>query len=79
MADKPIHPRVNLTPSQAAAALGAWLDGPPVVHEVTPMTGGCVDTVLEIVWLDPLELDWVYGDDEEFLDEEYFEIEDSPY
>ena len=42
------------------------------------LTCSACDAVLEIVWLDPLELDWVY-DDEENLDEDYDEYEDSPY
>jgi fructosamine-3-kinase len=50
MADKPVHPRVELSNSQAAAALGAWLGAEPSISEITPMTGGCVDTVLEIVY-----------------------------
>jgi hypothetical protein len=38
------------------------------------------DTVLEVVWLDPLELDWVYDDeDEEYFDEGDYEFEDSDY
>ena len=38
------------------------------------------DTVLEVVWLDPLELDWVYDDeDEEYFDEGDYELEDSDY
>ena len=33
------------------------------------------DASLEVVWLDPLELDWVYDEDEDYYDEEYDEDE----
>ncbi|MCX7016384.1 MAG: fructosamine kinase family protein [Candidatus Sumerlaeota bacterium] len=50
MADQPIHPRVDLRPDQVADALGAWLGAAPEIHEVNSLSGGCVDTVLEVVY-----------------------------
>jgi lysine biosynthesis protein LysW len=32
---------------------------------------GACGTELEVVWLDPVELDWPYDEDDEEFDEEY--------
>lgn len=39
------------------------------------------DAELEVVWLDPIELDWPFDDDEDYEDDEdyYYEDEDEDY
>lgn len=38
------------------------------------------EAVLEVVWLEPMELDWPYEDEMEYLDEEEYEdFEEEPW
>jgi len=37
------------------------------------------DAELEIVWLDPLELDWPYEDDDDEDEDDYYEDDDFEY
>ena len=54
MADKPINPIVNVTPAQCETVLESWLGEHKPCTGVRRLTGGCVNTVLEVA----------YGDDD---------------
>lgn len=46
-----------------------------------PKTGSLVHctscgTELQVVWLDPLELDWPFIDDDDFEDDDYYDDDD---
>lgn len=40
------------------------------------MVCSACDSVLEVVWLDPIELDWAYADEEDDLDDDELDFED---
>lgn len=48
MGDQPINDPVDVSPQQAAHALGTVLGGEPEVTSIHRLTGGCVCTVLEV-------------------------------
>jgi fructosamine-3-kinase len=50
MADKPINPIVNLTPEQCETVLESWLGEHKPCTGVRRLTGGCVNTVLEVTY-----------------------------
>jgi len=53
MADKPLNEPVPVTAHQAEAIMGAWLGKKVSVTSLTPLTGGCVNTVVEVCFGHP--------------------------